>query len=33
MPLTVQFNSRITDHLVRAGLNYKFDSGILVPWR
>jgi opacity protein-like surface antigen len=25
MTLTVQFNSRITNQLVRAGLNYKFD--------
>ena len=25
MTLTAQFNSRITDQLVRAGLNYKFD--------
>ena len=25
MTLTAQFNSRITDQIVRAGLNYKFD--------
>ena len=25
MTLTAQFNSRVTDQLVRAGLNYKFD--------
>jgi opacity protein-like surface antigen len=25
MTLTAQFNSRVTDHVVRAGLNYKFD--------
>ena len=25
VPLTTTFNSRITDQLVRAGLNYKFD--------
>jgi outer membrane immunogenic protein len=25
MTLTTQFGARVTDHLVRAGLNYKFD--------
>jgi hypothetical protein len=25
MALTAGFNSRITDNLVRAGINYKFD--------
>jgi len=25
MTLTAQFNSRITDQIVRAGLSYKFD--------
>jgi hypothetical protein len=25
MTLTTQFGSRVTDQLVRAGLNYKFD--------
>jgi hypothetical protein len=24
MTLTTQFGARVTDHLVRAGLNYKF---------
>ena len=25
MALTASFNSRLTDQLVRAGINYKFD--------
>jgi hypothetical protein len=32
-PLAINFDSRVTDHIVRVGVNYKFDLiGATIPF-